>query len=76
MSTKVTLYCKQCKYKARRELSIEPGSRGVHETSSEFGACPSGHGPLWREDGVPQERWGMAWDPPWMRQWLITQPTD
>ncbi len=59
MSTKVTLVCKTCGYKARRELTMEPGSRGVHETSSEPGLCPKGHGLLVRQDGVQQERWAL-----------------
>lgn len=58
--TKVTLSCKFCSYKARRPLMIEPGNRGVSETSSEIAVCPNGHGILYRVDGVPQEnfaRW-------------------
>lgn len=59
----VTLVCRECDYKARRELTDEPGSRGVHETSSEPGFCPKGHGLLVREDGVEQERWA-CWNRP------------
>lgn len=58
-NTKVTLVCKECGYKARRRLTLEAGSRGAHETSSEPGLCPKGHGLLVREDGVPQERWAL-----------------
>lgn len=54
---KVTLYCRECSYKARRELQAECGSRGIRETSSELGICPKGHGLLYREDGLEQERW-------------------
>jgi hypothetical protein len=57
--TRVTLVCMACGYKARRSLSMEPGSRGVHETSSEPGLCPKGHGLLVRQDGLPQERWAI-----------------
>lgn len=57
--TRVTLVCPVCGYMARRELSFEPGSRGVHETSSEPGRCPAGHGLLRRADGVEQERWAL-----------------
>jgi hypothetical protein len=61
MPTRVTLVCPEpgCAYKARRDLSFEPGSRGVHETSSEPAKCPHGHGLLRREDGVPQEQWAV-----------------
>ncbi len=57
--TSVTLICRECSYRARRPLMIEAGSRGVHETSSEPGRCPRGHGLLYRLDGVPQEEWAM-----------------
>lgn len=57
--TKVTLVCKECGYTARRSLTLEAGSRGVHETSSEPGLCPKGHGLLVRKDGVKQERWAL-----------------
>lgn len=57
--TRVTLFCEKCGYTARRELSFEPGSRGVHETSSEPGLCPNGHGLLIRQDGLIQERWAL-----------------
>lgn len=57
--TSVTLICKACGHKARRELSFEPGSRGVHETSSEPALCPKGHGLMAREDGLRQERWAL-----------------
>ena len=57
---KVTLVCPVCDKKARRELMNEPGSRGVHETSSEPAMCPSGHGLMVREDGLKQENWA-AW---------------
>ena len=57
--TRVTLICTNCGYTCRRELSMEPGSRGVHETSSEPGLCPNGHGLLVRKDGLPQERWAL-----------------
>jgi hypothetical protein len=60
MTTRVTLVCKQCGYLARRSLMLESGSRGVHETSSEPGLCPNGHGLLVRQDGLRQERWA-AW---------------
>lgn len=60
--TRVTLLCPQCRYTARRQLMNEPGSRGVHETSSEPGLCPRGHGPLKRADGVQQELWAL-WSP-------------
>jgi hypothetical protein len=56
---KVTLVCTQCSYQARRPLSQESGSRGIHETSSEPGLCPKGHGLLVRKDGVQQERWSL-----------------
>lgn len=59
---KVTLVCKVCKGTARRELSDEPGSRGVHETSSEPAYCPKGHGLMVRQDGLPQENWAL-WNP-------------
>lgn len=59
MSTKVTLVCTKCPYKARRELMLESGSYGVSETSSEPAFCPKGHGLLVRQDGVKQERWAM-----------------
>ena len=58
-NTKVTLVCKNCGYTARRRLSLEAGSRGVHETSSEPGLCPKGHGLLIRQDGLPQEKWAL-----------------
>jgi hypothetical protein len=63
--TRVTLVCAAdgCGYKARRDLADEPGSRGVHETSSEPALCPHGHGLLRREDGVRQERWGLQLQP-------------
>lgn len=61
--TKVTLICKTCDYKARRDLMDEPGSRGVHETASEPATCPNGHGLLVREDGVQQEKWAL-WNRP------------
>ena len=48
--TKVTLVCKTCGYKARRELANIPGCRGVHETPSVIAKCPQGHGLLVRED--------------------------
>lgn len=48
---KVNLICRTCGNKARRELLLQPGSRGVHETSSELALCPNGHGKLEREDG-------------------------
>jgi hypothetical protein len=57
--TKVTLICKTCGYTARRALTMESGSRGTHETSSEPGLCPKGHGLLVRQDGVEQERWAL-----------------
>jgi len=55
--TKVTLICNICGKKCRRKLMNEPGSRGVHETSSEPAYCPEGHGLMVREDGVKQENW-------------------
>lgn len=61
MPTKVTLVCTKCDYTARRDLMMEPGSRGVHETSSEPAMCPKGHGLLVRQDGLPQEKWA-AWN--------------
>jgi hypothetical protein len=48
--TRVTLVCKTCGYKARRDLMYEPGSRGIHETSCEPATCINGHGALVRED--------------------------
>lgn len=57
--TSVTLICKECTYTTRRSLTMEPGSRGVHETSSEPAHCPSGHGLMVRKDGVRQERWAL-----------------
>lgn len=57
MPTRVTLVCRTCAYEARRDLRLEPGSRGVHETSSEPARCPKGHGLLVRKDGLPQENW-------------------
>ena len=60
--TRVTLVCRTCGYRARRDLSNEAGSRGVHETSSEPGYCPRGHGLLRRTDGLRQERWAL-WSP-------------
>ena len=50
--TRVTLFCQECGYHARRDLLREAGSRGVHETSAEPADCPRGHGPLRRIDGV------------------------
>jgi hypothetical protein len=61
--TKVTLTCGQCDYLCRRPLNHEPGSRGVHETSSEPALCPHGHGMMQRADGLPQERWA------WWKNW-------
>lgn len=56
--TRVTLICRNCGYTCRRELGqYEAGCRGVHETASEPGLCPHGHGLLVRQDGLPQERW-------------------
>lgn len=60
--TRVTLVCRRCGHTARRELSFEPGSRGVHETSSEPALCPRGHGLMRRADGLEQERWAL-WSP-------------
>jgi hypothetical protein len=57
--TRVTLVCTACGYKCRRELMMEAGSRGVHETSSEPGLCPNGHGLLVRQDGLKQEKWAL-----------------
>lgn len=57
--TNVNLYCKSCKYTARRPLMNETASRGVRETSSERALCPNGHGPLARVDGLKQERWAI-----------------
>ena len=61
--TRVTLVCPTCHATARRDLTNEAGSRGVHETSSEPARCPKGHGPMRRADGLPQERWAL-----WARQ--------
>lgn len=55
--TRVTLVCADCKYTARRDLQLEPGSRGTHETSAEPAMCPHGHGRLKRLDGVKEENW-------------------
>lgn len=55
--TRVTLVCSDCGYTARRDLNREPGSRGVHETTSKPATCPKGHGLLARRDGVPRY-WG------------------
>lgn len=52
--TSVVLKCLKCKYTTKRPLLDQPGSDGVHETSSEPGRCPKGHGELVREDGVWQ----------------------
>lgn len=68
---KVTLGCRTCSYKARRELSLEAGSRGIHETSSEPGYCPKGHGLLYRVDGVKQERWAT-----WAKGWGVLYMPD
>lgn len=57
--TRVTLVCPMCGYQARRDLSNEVACRGTHETSSEPGLCPHGHGLLKRKDGVQQERWAL-----------------
>ena len=57
MPTRVTLICSKCEYTARRDLMLEAGSRGVHETSSEPAYCPNGHGLLARHDGLKQENW-------------------
>jgi hypothetical protein len=69
----VTLTCKTCGRTARRQLMNEPGSRGIHETSSEPASCPSGHGLMVRVDGVPQENWALwakGCDPIAMREIL------
>lgn len=55
----VTLFCRDCGKTARRVLTLEAGSRGVHETSSEPALCPDGHGLMAREDGLPQENWAL-----------------
>ena len=57
--TRVTLVCRTCGHTARRDLMLEPGSRGTHETSSEPALCPKGHGLMRRKDGVQQERWAL-----------------
>lgn len=57
--TRVTLVCPECGHTARRALTLEPGSRGVHETSSEPALCPKGHGLMKRQDGLPQENWAL-----------------
>lgn len=57
--TSVTLICKECGHTARRPLMMEPGSRGISETSSEPALCPKGHGLMVRKDGVKQERWAL-----------------
>lgn len=57
--TKVTLVCRECGHTARRALSLESGSHGIRETSSEPGLCPRGHGLLVRKDGVRQEKWAL-----------------
>ena len=57
--TRVTLICTTCKYTARRDLALESGCRGVHETASEPAYCPKGHGLLVRKDGLQQERWAI-----------------
>lgn len=44
--TRKTLTCARCGFTIRRDLANQPGSRGVHETPAEFGACPRGHGPM------------------------------
>jgi hypothetical protein len=49
--TRVTLTCKVCGYRARRDLARTASCRGVHETPSEPGRCPRGHGFLVRIDG-------------------------
>lgn len=48
--TRVTLVCRTCGAKARRDLMNEPGSRGTHETASEEAWCPEGHGRMERCD--------------------------
>lgn len=55
----VTLICNECRHMARRELMLEAGSRGIHETSSEPALCPNGHGLMVRKDGVKQENWAL-----------------
>lgn len=47
----VSLVCKTCGERARRKLTDEPGSRGVHETPCEPAKCPKGHGYMVRVDG-------------------------
>lgn len=65
---RVTLVCKVCGKAARRELMRKPGSRGVHETSSEPALCPDGHGLMTRADGLCQERWAAwRWSPRFVR---------
>ena len=48
--TRVTLVCKECGYSARRDLMHTAAVWGVHNSISEPGLCPKGHGPLSRKD--------------------------
>lgn len=47
--TRVTLICLKCPSTARRELTNDPGCRGVHETDAEPAMCPKGHGRMVRQ---------------------------
>jgi hypothetical protein len=51
MTPKVSLFCTQCDYKAKRALVNEPGSRGVHEAPCNPAYCINGHGLMKRTDG-------------------------
>lgn len=55
----VTLVCPKCNHTARRNLMLEAGSRGIHETSSEPALCPKCNILMLRQDGLPQENWAL-----------------